>query len=77
MKVVVLVTSSTVAQQVLHFLAQNGVYQGGIAGLARELRVSYPWLHRILSEMERHGVVAIDRSRRPYHIRLCLPEETG
>jgi len=74
MNVVVVVTSSSVAQQVLRLLARNGVYRRGISGLARELGVSYSWLHTILTELERQGVVAIDRGRRPYHIRLCLPE---
>lgn len=75
MKVVVLVTSSSVARQVLDFLARHGPYEGGIAGLARELGASYAWLHRVLMEMERNGVVFIDRGKRPYHIRLRLEEE--
>ena len=69
--VIVVVTSSTVVKQVLRFLQRHPRgYDRGIAGMARELQVSYPWLHRILNEMERQGVVEIDRSRKPYRIRL-------
>ncbi len=73
--VIVVLTSSVVAKQLLQFLREHPEYDRGIAGLARELGVSYPWLHRVLRSMEMQGVVEIDRSRRPYRIRLRLERD--
>ncbi len=71
MKVIVVVTSSSVARQLLELLKKYPQgYPWGIAGLAREMQVSYPWLHQVLKALEYQGVVEIDRSRRPYRIRL-------
>lgn len=75
MPIVVVLTSSAVARQLLQFLREHPEYDRGIAGPARDLDVSYPWLHRVLRSMELQGVVEIDRSRRPYRIRLRLERD--
>ena len=71
-RLVVLVTSSTLVPQILEHLAKHGGEWKGIAALARELGANYPWTWQVLVQMERAGVIRIDRSRRPYVLRLSM-----
>ncbi len=67
------VVTSSVGVQIIEYLRRKGEHRG-VFSLAQTLQISYPWAWKVLRNLERQGVVAIDRSTKPYIIRLS--EET-
>lgn len=68
------VVTSSVGAQIIEYLRNKGEHRG-VFSLAQTLRISYSWAWHVLRRLEKQGVVSIDRSTRPYIIRLEEEEE--
>lgn len=64
-----IVFTSPLGRQVIDHLRRNGEAES-IFHLSVELRTSYWWLREVLCDLERQGVVEIDRSGRAHRVRL-------